>query len=348
MVHRDARLGAATGEIASIPVLIRTRKRLRYKSISQQHASSRHGGIMGKRSILATALSGLVLSGCATTSFAPPSVNLENEMAVRGSNASVGARCMPNERLNAGKPIPIAQTVAGTQALINNFIYLYRCSAHSAANGRQAFEVPALIVGLGTATAMAFGAPPDVAIGGGAATAGLNAGKSYYDPKLKAAIYDSALDALLCIKTEAVGIDPLTLGAISAIETDGANGRALTSSGGVSVTAEQRYFAIVSASLLSVERVLAQRLSNVGSFDPAGVIAEIKTLAEEARKKTEDAQATADSQAQALVADGSGSAATPKAKAAVAAADEAKISQTIVQIETLQPKLQQCVVRAKI
>ncbi|QNA84937.1 hypothetical protein G4G27_13730 [Sphingomonas sp. So64.6b] len=303
---------------------------------------------MGRRSIATIALIGVALSGCATTSFAPPSVNLENEMAVRGSNYSFGQRCMPNERLNAGKPIPIVQTVAGTQALINNFIYLYRCRAHSAANGRQAFEVPALLVGLGTATAMAFGAPADVAIGGGAATAGLNAGKDYYAPKMKAAIYDSALDALLCIKTEAVGVDPLTLGAISAMETGGANGVALTGTGGVAVTAEQRYFAIVSASLLSVERVLAQRLSNVGSFDPAGVIAEIKTLSEEARKKTEDAEVTADGQAQALVADGSKGTATLKAKAAVAATDETKIAQTIVQIETLQPKLQQCVVRAKI
>lgn len=296
---------------------------------------------------IALAFGGL-LAGCATTSFAPPSVNLENEMAVRGSNYSFGERCMPNERLRSGQPVPIAETVAGTQALINNFIYLYRCRAHSAANGRQAFEVPALLVGIGTAAAMAFGAPADVAIAGGATTAGLNAGKNYYSPKQKAAIYDNALDALLCIKTEAVGIDPLALGAISSIESGGVNGRSLVAGGGVAVTAEQRYFALVSASLLSVERVLAQRLSNVGSFDPAGVIAEIKTLAEEARQKTEDAEATADNQAQALMADGSKTGSSAGAKSAVAATDQDKIAQTIVLVETLQPKLQQCVVRAKI
>lgn len=269
-------------------------------------------------------------------------------MAVRGSNYSFGQRCMPNERLVSGNPVPITETVAGAQALINNFIYMYRCRAHSAANGRQAFEVPALLVGVGTATAMAFGAPADVAIAGGATTAGLNAGKNYYSPKQKAAIYDNALDALLCIKTEAVGIDPLTLKAISAIEVGGDNGRTLAASGGVTVTAEQRYFALVSASLLSVERILAQRLSNVGSFDPAGVIAEIKTLAVETREKTEAAAATADNQAQALVTDGSKAGASPGAKSAAGATDQDKIAQTIVQLETLQPKLQQCVVRAKI
>lgn len=93
---------------------------------------------------------------------------------------------------------------------------------------------------------------------------------------------------------------------------------------------------------------MAQRLSNVGSFDPAGVIAEIKTLDEEARRKTEDAEATAANQAQALVADGSKADASAGAKSAVAVTDQDKIAQTIVQVETLQPKLQQCVVRAKI
>ncbi|MFM7857666.1 MAG: hypothetical protein ACKO96_38530, partial [Flammeovirgaceae bacterium] len=147
---------------------------------------------------------------------------------------------------------------------------------------------------------------------------------------------------------EAVGIDPLTLKAISAIEVGGDNARTLAASGGVTVTAEQRYFALVSASLLSVERILAQRLSNVGSFDPAGVIAEIKTLADETREKTDAAAATADNQAQALVTDGSKAGASPGAKSAVGATDQDKIAQTIVQLETLQPKLQQCVVRAKI
>lgn len=301
------------------------------------------------RSIILTSTLAVLLGGCATTSFAPPSVNLENETAVRGSNYSFGQRCLPNERLDdSDDPIPIKKTAGGTQALINNFIYMYRCRAHSAANGRQAFEVPSLLTGLGTATALAFGAPSEVAIAGGAATAGLNAGKNYYDPQQKAAIYDSALDALLCIKTEAVGVDPITLSAMSSIESGGASGRQIVSSGGVVVTTEERYFELVSASLFSVERVLAQRLSKVGTFDPAGVIAEIKTLSDQVENDTEAALETAQGQAEALVSNGSGGGALAIAQVAAAATDKAKIVQTIVQVDTLRGKLQQCVVRAKI
>lgn len=226
---------------------------------------------------------------------------------------------------------------------------MYRCRAHSAANGRQIFEVPALLVGLGTASAMAFGAPADVAIAGGAGAAGLNAGKNYYGPKQKAAIFDSSLDALLCIKTEALGIDPFTLEAISLIEKEGGNKLNLVDSSQALVTTDKRYFELVSASLLSVERVLAQRLSNVGSFDPAGVIAEIKTLADEVREKTAEGQKFAAAQAKGIVNDGRSKDATPKANAAAnSTALEKKVEQVVVQLEALQPKLQQCVVRAKI
>jgi hypothetical protein len=41
---------------------------------------------------------------------------------------------------------------------------------------------------------------------GTAGNAAFNAGNKYWDPRLKASIYDHALDALLCIKTEAVGV----------------------------------------------------------------------------------------------------------------------------------------------
>jgi len=288
------------------------------------------------------------LPGCATTSFAPPSVNLENQMSARGSNSSWGARCMPNERLDtANQPIPITRTVSGTQALIDNFVFMYRCRAHSAANGRQTFEVPAILIGAGAATALAFGAPSAVAIGGGAATAALSAGKNYYSPQMKAGIFDSALDALLCIKTEAVGIDPISIGAISAAQEGGARALAApASNGNLTVSAEERYFTAVSAALLSVERVLAQRLSAVGTFDPAGVIAEIKTLAAEVEEKKADGTLIASDQAKALVQDAGGG--DQSAKSAVVSTTTAKIAQTIVQLEVLQPKLQQCVVRAKI
>lgn len=281
---------------------------------------------------------GAALSGCASTSFAPPSTNLANEMEVRGSNSSWGARCMPNERLNPSTkaPIPIEHTAAGSQILIDNFIYTYRCRAHSAANGRQGFEIPSILIAAGSATALALGAPSEVAIGGGAATSLLGSGKSYYAPQAKAEIFDSALDALLCIKTEAVGIDPITIDAISAAEKEGASGIASAARGIITFSAEERYFSSISAALLSVERVLAQRLSTVGTFDPTGVVTEIKALAAEEEELKTESQAIATDQAKALL------------KNAASSSTEAKIAQTIVKLDILQPKLQQCVVRAKI
>lgn len=54
-----------------------------------------------------------------------------------------------------------------------------------------------------------------LAIGAGAAALGLSKGQSYYDPKAKAVVFNDGLDAMLCIKNEAVGIDAYTLEAIS-------------------------------------------------------------------------------------------------------------------------------------
>lgn len=287
------------------------------------------------------------LGGCATTSFAPPSVNLENAMFTRGSNRLVQS-CRPYKR---DPKVPIGHDVAGTLALIDNFVLSYRCAAHSSANGRQIFEVPTLLTAAGAATAVAFGAGADVAIAGGAATALLGAGKGYYSPQEKAAIFDSALDALLCIKTEAVAIDAFTVGAIAATETQtGAQVTATLAAtrvsppGGVAVSAEERYFQAVQAALLSVERVLATRLSRVGRFDTAGVIAEIKLLEEES-KPTDTVTANAGAAAQSLTGGGTTSGAV---RSAITGLSQSAVAETIIDLAVFQPKLQQCVVRAKI
>lgn len=286
---------------------------------------------MARRGICAILVS-LSLSACATTSFAPPSVNLENETAVRGSNYSIGQRCQPYERKTDGETIPITRDATGARRLIDNFIFMYRCRAHAAANGRQMFEVPALLTGIGTATAAAFGAGPDVAIAGGAATALFSAGKSYYDPKTKAEIFDSSLDALLCIKAVAAGVDPITLGQVASLQEQ--NGLTTRSGGdGVRISSDEQYYELVAASLLSVERVLAQRLRTVGTFDPAGVIAEIEKLKEQKEEKQAGAEKIAPSQAALLTND---------------AATKQVVADTIIKLETLQPKLQECVVHAKI
>ncbi len=63
-----------------------------------------------KRMAVSTLVMGVWLSGCATTSFAPPSVNLENETELRGSNYSFGQRCMPNKRKVNNAVVTITQT----------------------------------------------------------------------------------------------------------------------------------------------------------------------------------------------------------------------------------------------
>tara|TARA_R110002096_G_scaffold147065_7_gene306605 strand:- start:1397 stop:2167 length:771 start_codon:yes stop_codon:yes gene_type:complete len=256
-------------------------------------------------------------------------------METRGSNRSVSQSCKSFEKLSSGQPIPILETVDGARSLINNFILMYRCRAHSAANGRQIFEIPAFLTAVGTITATAFGAGSDVSVAGGSAAAVLNGAKGYYSPKQKADIFDSSLDALICIKMEAVGIDGFEIKkvqqeAAKQAKAAGNKGR----SNGVEIGPETQYYDLISASLLSVERVLAQRLSAVGVYDPAGVVAEIKQLSEEiAEAESVPSVSAAQNKTQPMQ---------------LSASEKATATQTLVEIKSLRPKLQSCVVRAKL
>tara|TARA_R110002020_G_scaffold22866_3_gene76723 strand:+ start:123 stop:989 length:867 start_codon:yes stop_codon:yes gene_type:complete len=287
------------------------------------------------KNVLMLASAATLLGGCATTSFAPPSVNLTNVMETRGSNRSIGQSCKSFEKLADNKPVPIKESVDGARSLINNFILLYRCRAHSAANGRQIFEIPSFLTAVGTITATAFGAGSNVAIAGGSAASILNGSRNYYDPKGKADIFDSSLDALICIKMEAVGIDGFS---IKKIQGEAEKNILKFETGenrfGVDVGPETQYFDLVSSSLLSVERILAQRLSAVGVFDPAGVVAEIKQLSDDIEQASSPAAvADAQNKAQPL---------------ALSTAEKATAARTLLEINALKPKLQSCVVRAKL
>jgi hypothetical protein len=322
---------------------------------------------MKKLAFLVTAVA-IPLTGCATTSFAPPSVNLETEMKAEGSNRRFSQWCMPVVRTvndDGQTSIAIQPNVEGARKLIDNFIYMYRCSAHRAANGRQGFEIPSFLSLVGATTAAAFGAGPNVAIAGGAANSIFSAGKSYYDPKMKAEIFDHSLDALLCIKTEAVGVDALEIQQLEASEKGlreqvaamlGSR-RVSDKSDELSVSPQKQYFDLVSASLLSVERVLAHRLSNVGTFDPAGVVAQIEKLNREIRNKGEDpAEGGGESGGDARNAEAGGSqtgndnSATDQMLAQVAKSfgtNSTALESTKIDLKVLKPKLEKCVLRAK-
>lgn len=317
-----------------------------------------------------------LLSGCATANFAPPPVNLARKSTI---STDSGKKCNP---VSDSSSTAITEDADGARALINNFILVYRCSAHQAANGRQIFEVPNLLVAAGTVTAAAFGASTNVAIAGGATSAILSNGKSYYSPQQKAQFFDHALDALLCIKTESVGVSPFTA------QMDSNKGL-LPNGRTVKIPASRRYYEMVTASLFSVERILSQRLSTAGQFDPAGLIAEIEAV----KKKVDEAEAAKKNKLAAGTSggdeDSEGSGETygtegeedasttedvpdvltiedsvpedPKATAAEFKAAEKLLTARLLganssnlgdafdlDLDVLQPKLQQCVIRAKL
>ena len=349
-----------------------------------------------------------MLSGCATYSFAPPSVDMRR-VAEEGHN--LNSNCSIGESDEV-----IAHNIAGAGQLIDNFLLSYRCAARQVANGRQHFEIPSLLVTLGGVTAAAFGAPAGVAIGTGAAAAGLNSAKTYYAPRDKLPIMAAAVDALTCVKNESVATDsygssllqkvagdaPGKTPAISAAAAAGAdNGTS------VAITAVDQYFTLVESALLSIENITAQRLSSVGGYAPDALISEIKDV----QKKVEDAKtAAAKSDASTkseVVATAAGAAPVPpttsvtlpqlsapisltpealaritKADGSIATIDQSladklkipkavlqlngakqlvvsggdkedvamrsAIEQTLLHIAQLQPKLQECVIRAKL
>lgn len=294
---------------------------------------------MKKSSVAIILLGAFGMSGCSTLSFAPPPVNIANEMEVEGSNLSHSRRCMPEQKLSGSDPIPIGKDAEGAMTLTNNFIYYYRCASHSAGNGRQAFEIPAFLTLVGTATAAAFGAGSDVVIAGGAANATLDGAKDYYAPMTKASIYDSALDAFLCIKSTAAGVQPFVIGGQNAVKTRDALAAANVEG---YFEPERQYFELVSSSLFTVERIAADRIRSTGRYDPAGVVAQIQTLSQDVRDAQSDENSTSNAQAagQIVQTQGATGGDTAQQKGAVTAA--------ISGLDILQPKLELCVLRAKL
>ncbi|HEX2764427.1 MAG TPA: hypothetical protein VHM92_11395 [Allosphingosinicella sp.] len=265
---------------------------------------------------LCTLLAAVPLSACASLSFAPPGVSVKQVDTGRRASgdcvASVGGDT-------------IGRGVANAQKLIDNFIDAYRCARSSAANGRQIFEVPSFLALVGGATAAALGAGRDVAILTGAANSALTGGKAYYVPQEKADIFDHALDALLCIKTQSVGVDAFTIGKKAEKQRAEAAAAETSGDGGsVNIPYDEQYYVMIEAALLSVERVLAQQLSESGKFDPAGIVAQIEKLSKEA-------------------ADARGEGTDEAGKSLDRSGDQ----YAQVQLKVLKAELDKCVVRAK-
>jgi hypothetical protein len=367
-----------------------------------------------------------MIAGCAT-SFAPPQVELEHRVVSAGPTG-----CAKRAQTQLGDTLE--HNIDGGIALVDNFVRAYRCAQRQAADGRQIFEVPSFLAlaaaGLGSPLGMSEDA--SLVLGAGAAIAGRANG--YYAPKQKAAVLDAALDAVLCIKTESVGVDffetresvdpeiqkllkttgdaleaqqrdlqilqakrdqiHTSLDAASGtlelelapderadvvalrtkqtqqlerFDTDIAEQAAkvadtsdallqlqlrLASSTTLQVSEQEQYFQMVSAALFNIDRLLAQRLSNLGTFDAAGLTAELSALI----KARDEAKAARDAAAKDIAATAAAAdiaeTTRPGEKAVLmslrASEMAAKDKLVDLSIKLLQPALQTCVVRAKL
>ena len=116
----------------------------------------------------------------------------------------------------------------------------------------------------------------------------------------------------------------------------------------ISVPVEDQYFMLVSSAVFSVERVLAHRLSNVGTFDASSVAAELEKamqaqeeLEENPPVANDDAANTAEADADAEQDPGK------KAVKTFVAALARQQANAQVDLKKLKPKLDECVVLAK-
>ena len=351
-----------------------------------------------------TVASALALCGCTTFSFAPPPVQADYKVAP--SKSVCGQVAVSDTE--------ISRDYRGARNLIDNFTVAYRCASHEVANGRQIFEVPSFLALVAAAIGPTFGLSDDSRIAALGAASVYGRANSYYAPRDKVPAVDAALDAVICIKSESIGVaffdtrqgdveaarvaivaaqtqlaklqTALTtlevrrvatvaelqklaqvadssaaaratllaelsiieaaigsttaeLGALEtalnslvdpkAVKVAGVTGLGIdgVSDPALVVSVNEQYFEMVSSALLSVERILASRLKSMGKYDAAGLQAEIAKQLEDMR--------TADAKLK------------PASAFAGLSAPE-KNEEVKLQVSAIQPRLQSCVVRAKL
>lgn len=310
---------------------------------------------MNSRSFLVIALLP-VTTACSTLSFAPPNV----ESFYR--TTATGADCAPRLiKTGGGKPakkasqvkdgagyIAIPQdTVDGARQLTDNFIFAYRCAAKGAANGRQSFEFPAMIAAIGAPAAAALRGNPDATIAAGITSAALTAGNGYYGPQQKANILLSGVDAMTCIKTVAVDLDPITIKIaekLTGSENTEAQTKDLLAASAlgqptIEIPYSTQYYDLIYSALLNVDRIVAHRLNNEIVYDAAGVIAQVKDLQQKEQSEAEQGETIAEE----LEEDSSSSMKLYDSKNIT----KTQLKRSIVKINTLPVKLQECGLRAK-
>lgn len=123
---------------------------------------------------------------------------------------------------------------------------------------------------------------------------------------------------------------------LTASRNEYAAARAATAElGEVSISAERQYFNMVSAALVGIEAVAAGRLRERGTYNPAGVIAQIKDLTEKADAAQKKADEAGGAPSKGMVAS--------FANRAIGIS----VNQIQLQLEVLRPKLEKCILRAQ-
>jgi len=254
--------------------------------------------------------------------------------AVAAALAVVTASCATTS-FGPGDPKKLPKdpspTLGGAITYVEAFVDHYRDRANSAANGRQWFEIPAFLGVFGGAVASASGGSDGGLIGAGVSSVA-TASNGYYAPKAKAALYRQAADAMSCVLLVGNGLTPYQ--------------SSLTTKSLVSGQDDRAVFLEMQGAAWSIERILAERLSNAGALpDAAGLAAEYeKLVAERTAKKAEAVNA--------VTASGTNTAEVAAIAANSAGADAARASlaaQSVALAARLQfhADLQLCVLRMK-
>lgn len=137
----------------------------------------------------------------------------------------------------------------------------------------------------------------------------------------------------------------------------------------ISVPVHQQYFEMVSSAAFSVERILSQRLSNMAPVDAAAITAQLEKAIEEVRAKEEErtdaikgSGGTSETQTETAGANGTEDSAGPL-ESAGAMSEKRQVmkglwglrlaqspNQALVELDlaVLKPKLDECVIRAKL
>ncbi len=381
------------------------------------------------KSVCLLTCAALLTSGCSTFRFAPPDVDTNYRTRVDGK---VG--CDPHRITSTGgkadqssDEVEINRDVDGALNLIENFVAVYRCSAREAADGRQIFEVPSLLSLVVGGIGGNFGLTDDGRLAAAAGSLVYNRANSYYAPQAKAGMLDSALDAVLCMKTASVGINFLdtrleperrktreelqALITLTNIELDQAKAQlgalqdkmegsdyesdapensadsnqlaelqareialnnhktalqrllesidpeqpaslaqirpATSTSGRVEIDFDRQYYELISSGLLSIERILARRLSAAGTgVDVQSLTTELQALVERERQLAAQEREAREAQA-GTNAGGNG---FTKTNGTMLFDNQTAKDQRLIEIDIdqLQVEVQQCIVRAKL